>query len=100
MRAYPWCWWVRISRFLLGAQVPLEEFVGLHGPVRVMIENVLTALISNALSIGSLTLMPFTLGRLVGFFLSLVALVEVERIAPSQQTRFSEKEPCLMLLLL
>jgi len=46
-------------------EVPLEEFVGLHGPVRVMVENVLTALISNALSIGSLTLMPFTLGRVV-----------------------------------
>jgi hypothetical protein len=46
-------------------EVPLDEFVGLHGPIRVMVENVLTALISNALSIGSLTLMPFTLGRLV-----------------------------------
>jgi hypothetical protein len=46
-------------------ELPLEEFVGLHGPARVMFENVLTALISNALSIGLMTLMPFTLGRLV-----------------------------------
>ena len=45
--------------------MPLEEFVGLHGPLRVIVENVCTALISNALSIGSLTLMPFTIGRVV-----------------------------------
>lgn len=46
-------------------EVPLDEFVGLRGPLRVMLENALTALISNGLFIGILTLIPFSLGRVV-----------------------------------
>ena len=38
--------------FSLHPQVPLEEFVGLRGPARVMVENALTALLSNSLCIA------------------------------------------------
>mmetsp|Transcript_71728 Transcript_71728/g.191370 ORF Transcript_71728/g.191370 Transcript_71728/m.191370 type:complete len:663 (-) Transcript_71728:5-1993(-) len=45
-------------------EVPLEEFLGLRGPIRHMVENAVTALVSNALFIGLLTLLPFSVGRL------------------------------------
>ena len=49
-------------------EVPLEEFIGLRGPLRVIVENALTALLSNSLCIALVTLIPFTLGRTVLWF--------------------------------
>ena len=54
----------------LNLQVPLEEFVGLRGPARVMVENALTALLSNSLCIAVIALVPMVLC----FFLLLSSL--------------------------
>jgi len=49
----------------LEMEVPLEEFIGLRGPWRPIFENALTALVFNGMLIAIITLIPFTLGRIV-----------------------------------
>ncbi|CAK9208987.1 unnamed protein product [Sphagnum troendelagicum] len=45
--------------------VPFDELVGMQGPVFHLVENAITVLASNAIFLGLVALVPFTLGRLV-----------------------------------
>ncbi|CAK9266883.1 unnamed protein product [Sphagnum jensenii] len=45
--------------------VPFDELVGMQGPVFHLMENAITVLASNAIFLGLVALVPFTLGRLV-----------------------------------
>ncbi|GBG74019.1 hypothetical protein CBR_g17730 [Chara braunii] len=46
-------------------EVPLEELVGLQGPVLHLLENAVTVIVSNALFLAIAVLVPFTIGRAV-----------------------------------
>lgn len=50
--------------------VPFDELVGMQGPVFHLLENAITVLASNAIFLGLVAFLPFTLGRIV---LSLVS---------------------------
>ncbi|KAJ7549201.1 hypothetical protein O6H91_07G045200 [Diphasiastrum complanatum] len=45
--------------------VPFDELVGMQGPVFHLVENAITVLASNAIFLGLVALVPFTLGRVV-----------------------------------
>eukprot|EP00249_Psilotum_nudum_P023521 c28905_g1_i3 orf=461-3532(+) len=45
--------------------VPFDELVGMQGPVFHLVENAVTVLASNAIFLGLLAFLPFTLGRIV-----------------------------------
>lgn len=45
--------------------VPFDELVGMQGPVFHLIENAITVLASNAIFLGLVVFLPFTLGRIV-----------------------------------
>ncbi|EKX54212.1 hypothetical protein GUITHDRAFT_160839 [Guillardia theta CCMP2712] len=49
-------------------EIPLEEFIGINGPLPLILENFLTVLISNAIFIGMLTFIPFSIGRSILWF--------------------------------
>eukprot|EP00960_Hanusia_phi_P043657 756182-Hanusia_phi.AAC.1 len=49
-------------------EIPLEEFIGINGPLPLIIENFFTVLISNAIFIGMLTFVPFSIGRSILWF--------------------------------
>ncbi|XP_068634570.1 probable E3 ubiquitin ligase SUD1 [Aristolochia californica] len=50
--------------------VPFDELVGMQGPVFHLIENAITVLASNAIFIAVVIFFPFSLGRLVLFYVS------------------------------
>lgn len=50
--------------------VPFDELVGMQGPVFHLVENAITVLASNAIFLGVVIFLPFTLGRIVLFILS------------------------------
>eukprot|EP00249_Psilotum_nudum_P023520 c28905_g1_i2 orf=77-3538(+) len=45
--------------------VPFDELVGMQGPVFHLVENAVTVLASNAIFLGLVAFLPFTLGRIV-----------------------------------
>jgi hypothetical protein len=49
----------------LGQEVPFEELIGMQGPVLNLLENAITVLVSNALFLGAVIMIPFHIGRLV-----------------------------------
>ncbi|XP_038694068.1 probable E3 ubiquitin ligase SUD1 isoform X2 [Tripterygium wilfordii] len=52
--------------------VPFDELVGMQGPVFHLVENAFTVLASNMIFLGVVIFVPFSLGRLVLFYASLV----------------------------
>ncbi|XP_020267008.1 probable E3 ubiquitin ligase SUD1 [Asparagus officinalis] len=50
--------------------VPFDELVGMQGPVFHLVENAITVLASNAIFLGVVIFVPFSLGRLVLYYLS------------------------------
>ncbi|KAJ6829981.1 putative E3 ubiquitin ligase SUD1 [Iris pallida] len=50
--------------------VPFDELVGMQGPVFHLVENAVTVLASNAIFLGVVIFIPFSLGRLVLYYLS------------------------------
>eukprot|EP01018_Ginkgo_biloba_P022939 Gb_33866 [translate_table: standard] len=50
--------------------VPFDELVGMQGPVFHLVENAITVLASNAIFLGVIIFLPFTLGRVVLFIAS------------------------------
>ncbi|XXG63804.1 hypothetical protein AAC387_Pa05g1907 [Persea americana] len=50
--------------------VPFDELVGMQGPVFHLVENAITVLASNAIFLGVVIFLPFSLGRLVLYYLS------------------------------
>uniref|UniRef100_A0A175YF66 RING-type E3 ubiquitin transferase n=1 Tax=Daucus carota subsp. sativus TaxID=79200 RepID=A0A175YF66_DAUCS len=50
--------------------VPFDELVGMQGPVFHLVENAFTVLASNMIFIGVVVLVPFTLGRIIVYYLS------------------------------
>ncbi|XP_039127219.1 probable E3 ubiquitin ligase SUD1 [Dioscorea cayenensis subsp. rotundata] len=50
--------------------VPFDELVGMQGPVFHLVENAITVLASNAIFLGVVILIPFSLGRIVSYNLS------------------------------
>ncbi|KAG0570423.1 hypothetical protein KC19_6G161200, partial [Ceratodon purpureus] len=49
----------------MGEDVPFDELIGMEGPIYHLVENAITVLASNAIFLGLVALIPFTLGRLV-----------------------------------
>ncbi|XP_038706435.1 probable E3 ubiquitin ligase SUD1 isoform X3 [Tripterygium wilfordii] len=52
--------------------VPFDELVGMQGPVFHLVENAFTVLSSNMIFLGVVIFVPFSLGRLVHFYASLI----------------------------
>ncbi|XP_038725616.1 probable E3 ubiquitin ligase SUD1 isoform X2 [Tripterygium wilfordii] len=52
--------------------VPFDELVGMQGPVFHLVENAFTVLASNMIFLGVVIFVPFSLGRLVLFYASLI----------------------------
>uniref|UniRef100_A0A7I4FVD2 RING-type E3 ubiquitin transferase n=1 Tax=Physcomitrium patens TaxID=3218 RepID=A0A7I4FVD2_PHYPA len=50
--------------------VPFDELVGMQGPVSHLLENAVTVLLSNTIFLGTVALIPFTLGRIIIFVFS------------------------------
>ncbi|KAJ1703629.1 hypothetical protein LUZ63_003408 [Rhynchospora breviuscula] len=50
--------------------VPFDELVGMQGPVFHLVENAITVLASNAIFLGVVIFIPFSLGRIVLCYLS------------------------------
>ncbi|EHA8586342.1 putative E3 ubiquitin ligase SUD1 [Cocos nucifera] len=50
--------------------VPFDELVGMQGPVFHLVENAITVLASNAIFLGVVVFIPFSLGRMVLYYLS------------------------------
>ncbi|KAG0500171.1 hypothetical protein HPP92_000243 [Vanilla planifolia] len=50
--------------------VPFDELVGMQGPVFHLVENAITVLASNAIFLGVVIFVPFSLGRIVLYYLS------------------------------
>ncbi|KAJ6803999.1 putative E3 ubiquitin ligase SUD1 [Iris pallida] len=50
--------------------VPFDELVGMQGPVFHLVENAITVLASNAIFLGVVIFIPFSLGRLALYYLS------------------------------
>ncbi|XP_072962231.1 probable E3 ubiquitin ligase SUD1 [Typha angustifolia] len=50
--------------------VPFDELVGMQGPVFHLVENAITVLASNAIFLGVVIFIPFSLGRIVFYYLS------------------------------
>ncbi|XP_038984119.1 probable E3 ubiquitin ligase SUD1 [Phoenix dactylifera] len=50
--------------------VPFDELVGMQGPVFHLVENAITVLASNAIFLGVVVFVPFSLGRIVLYYLS------------------------------
>ncbi|XP_011625609.1 probable E3 ubiquitin ligase SUD1 isoform X2 [Amborella trichopoda] len=50
--------------------VPFDELVGMQGPVFHLVENAITVLASNAIFIGVVFFLPFSLGRVILFYAS------------------------------
>ncbi|PKA50627.1 E3 ubiquitin-protein ligase MARCH6 [Apostasia shenzhenica] len=50
--------------------VPFDELVGMQGPVFHLVENAITVLASNAIFLGVVIFIPFSLGRVVLYYLS------------------------------
>ncbi|KAI0488637.1 hypothetical protein KFK09_028476 [Dendrobium nobile] len=50
--------------------VPFDELVGMQGPVFHLVENAITVLASNAIFLGVVIFIPFSLGRIVLYYLS------------------------------
>ncbi|XP_058081189.1 probable E3 ubiquitin ligase SUD1 [Magnolia sinica] len=50
--------------------VPFDELVGMQGPVFHLVENAITVLASNAIFLGVVIFLPFSLGRVVLYYLS------------------------------
>lgn len=46
-------------------EVPFEELIGMQGPIINLLENAITVLVSNALFLGAVVMVPFHVGRLV-----------------------------------
>ncbi|XP_020250505.1 probable E3 ubiquitin ligase SUD1 isoform X2 [Asparagus officinalis] len=49
--------------------VPFDELVGMQGPVFHLVENAITVLASNAIFLGVVIFIPFSLGRVVFYYL-------------------------------
>ncbi|XP_074367222.1 putative E3 ubiquitin ligase SUD1 isoform X2 [Apium graveolens] len=49
--------------------VPFDELIGMQGPVFHLVENAFTVLASNMIFIGVVILVPFTLGRVIAYYL-------------------------------
>ncbi|KAK9109242.1 hypothetical protein Sjap_017302 [Stephania japonica] len=52
--------------------VPFDELVGMQGPVFHLVENAFTVLASNMIFLGVVIFVPFTIGRIVLYYLSWV----------------------------
>ncbi|XP_073024660.1 probable E3 ubiquitin ligase SUD1 [Primulina eburnea] len=50
--------------------VPFDELVGMQGPVFHLVENAFTVLASNMIFLGVVIFVPFSLGRLILFYMS------------------------------
>lgn len=50
--------------------VPFDELVGMQGPVFHLVENAITVLASNAIFLGVVIFLPFSLGRVVLYYVS------------------------------
>ncbi|XP_059314009.1 probable E3 ubiquitin ligase SUD1 isoform X1 [Lycium ferocissimum] len=50
--------------------VPFDELVGMQGPVFHLVENAFTVLASNMIFLGVVIFVPFTLGRIILYYLS------------------------------
>ncbi|XP_051146556.1 probable E3 ubiquitin ligase SUD1 isoform X2 [Andrographis paniculata] len=50
--------------------VPFDELVGMQGPVFHLVENAFTVLASNMIFLGVVIFMPFSLGRVILYYLS------------------------------
>ncbi|RWR77573.1 putative E3 ubiquitin ligase SUD1 [Cinnamomum micranthum f. kanehirae] len=50
--------------------VPFDELVGMQGPVFHLVENAITVLASNAIFLGVVILLPFSIGRIVLYYIS------------------------------
>ncbi|XP_031479417.1 probable E3 ubiquitin ligase SUD1 [Nymphaea colorata] len=50
--------------------VPFDELVGMQGPVFHLVENAITVLASNAIFLGVVIFLPFSVGRLLVFYAS------------------------------
>ncbi|XP_019243432.1 PREDICTED: probable E3 ubiquitin ligase SUD1 isoform X2 [Nicotiana attenuata] len=50
--------------------VPFDELVGMHGPVFHLVENAFTVLASNMIFLGVVIFVPFSLGRIILYYMS------------------------------
>lgn len=50
--------------------VPFDELVGMQGPAFHLVENAFTVLASNMLFLGAIIFLPFSLGRIILYYLS------------------------------
>ncbi|CAL9749009.1 unnamed protein product [Musa acuminata subsp. burmannicoides] len=50
--------------------VPFDELVGMQGPVFHLVENAITVLASNAIFLGVVVFLPFSLGRVVLYYVT------------------------------
>nr|PNR39211.1 hypothetical protein PHYPA_019489 [Physcomitrium patens] len=67
--------------------VPFDELVGMQGPVFHLLENAVTVLLSNAIFLGIVALIPFTLGRII---ISVFWKILVATGSARTMTRWSE----------
>ncbi|WOK95086.1 putative E3 ubiquitin ligase SUD1 [Canna indica] len=70
--------------------VPFDELVGMQGPVFHLVENAITVLASNAIFLGVVIFIPFSLGRIVLYyitwFFSSVSSPVLEKVSPISES--------------
>lgn len=68
--------------------VPFDELFGMHGPVFEVVEHACTLLASNAIFLGLVVLVPFTLGRIVLHFTNHLTLIKTSSINVESPVNF------------
>ncbi|KAG6483011.1 probable E3 ubiquitin ligase SUD1 [Zingiber officinale] len=73
--------------------VPFDELVGMQGPVFHLVENAITVLASNAIFLGVVIFVPFSLGRIslyyITWFFSSVSSPVTEKVVPISESALS-----------
>ncbi|CAL9780058.1 unnamed protein product [Musa acuminata subsp. burmannicoides] len=83
--------------------VPFDELVGMQGPVFHLVENAITVLASNAIFLGVVILLPFSLGRIVLYyvtwFFASVSNPMMEKVMPLSESALSLANSTLKIAL-
>ncbi|XP_011000129.1 PREDICTED: probable E3 ubiquitin ligase SUD1 isoform X2 [Populus euphratica] len=73
--------------------VPFDELVGMQGPVFHLVENAFTVLASNMIFLGAVIFVPFSLGRIILYYISwlfsFASVPVLSTVMPLTDTAFS-----------
>ncbi|KAL8097138.1 hypothetical protein AgCh_030293 [Apium graveolens] len=69
--------------------VPFDELVGMQGPVFHLVENAFTVLASNMIFLGVVIFVPFSLGRIILYYLSWLVSTATTPVLPFTESALS-----------